>query len=150
MSGKPPLNVVLVSIILFLEGIVMLIFGVFTMLFWLQLEGFLPLTSLLLSFSSNLKTFLLVFGSNYMLNVWVNINLLRFVFLIGWGGFSIFIFVTFSNLKPRAYYLAIVQSVVSFIFSALFLIDFMALPLIAANLLVLIYLLVSEEIKDLF
>lgn len=150
MSGKPPLNVVLVSIIILLEGIVMLIFGIFTFLFWLQLEGFLPLTSLLLSFSADPGTFLLVFGSYSMLNVWININFLRLIFLFGWGGFSIIIFISFSNLRPRAYYFAIVQSVLSFIFSALILIDFMALPLITANLLVLIYLLVSEEIKDAF
>ncbi len=150
MSGKSPLNVVLVSIIILLEGIILLIFGIFTMLFWLQLEGFLPLTSLLLSFSANSETFLLVFGSNSMLNVWININFLRFIFLLCWGGFSIIIFITFSNLKPIAYYLAIFQSVVGFIFSAMILIDFMALPLIAANMLVLVYLLVSEEIKDAF
>lgn len=150
MSGKSPLNVVLVSIILFLEGVVMLIFGILTLLFWLQLEGFLPLTSLLLSFSRDPGTFLFVFGSNSMLQFWININFLRLVFLIGWGIFSLYVFYLFSSLKSWAYYLAVLQSVVIFVFSALFLIEFMSLPLIFASLLVLIYVLVSEEIKDAF
>jgi len=85
-----------------------------------------------------------------MLASWVQLNVFRFVFLITWSGFSIVVFYTFSSLKPWAYQLAIIQSIVSFLLSALLLVDLMAIPLIAANILVLIYLLVSEEIKDTF
>ncbi len=150
MTERPPLNVVLVSLIIFLQGIVMLIFGILTMLFWLQLRAFLDITHLLFLLSTTPETFLPVFGSNIMLASWVQLNAFRFVFLITWSGFSIVVFYTFSSLKPWAYQLAIIQSIVSFLLSALLLVDLMAIPLIAANILVLIYLLVSEEIKDTF
>jgi hypothetical protein len=149
MSGKPLLNVALVSIIILIQGIVMLIFGMYTWLFWSQLSGYLTVICLILPFS-NPENYVLVLGPSYMLNLWININFLRLVFLVGWGGFSIVVFITFSYLKRWAYYLAILQSVVSFIISALILTDLMALPLIAANILVIIYLLVSEEIKRTF
>ena len=150
MTERPPLNVVLVSLIIFLQGIVMLIFGILTMLFWLQLRALLDVTHLLFLLSTTPETFLPVFGSNIMLASWVQLNVFRFVFLITWSGFSIVVFYTFSSLKPWAYQLAIIQSIVSFLLSALLLVDLMAIPLIAANILVLIYLLVSEEIKDTF
>nr|MDO8079967.1 hypothetical protein [Candidatus Freyarchaeota archaeon] len=149
MSGRPLFNVALVSIIILIQGIVMLIFGIYTWLFWSQLGSFFTVIGLLLPFS-NPETYVLVLGPSYMLNLWVNLNFLRFVFLISWGSFSIIVFITFSYLKRWAYYLAIVQSVLGFIISALILTDLMALPLVAANILVLIYLLVSEEIKRTF
>ncbi len=52
MTERPPLNVVLVSLIIFLQGIVMLIFGILTMLFWLQLRAFLDITHLLFLLST--------------------------------------------------------------------------------------------------
>lgn len=149
MSERPLLNVALVSIIILIQGIVMLIFGTYILSFWSQLSSYLTITYLLLPFSSA-ENYVLVLGPSYMLNLWININFLRFFFLLSWSGFSIIVFITFSNLKPWAYYLAIIQSAVGFIISALILADLMALPLIATNILILIYLLVSEEIKRTF
>ncbi|MEM3651260.1 MAG: hypothetical protein QW831_11095 [Candidatus Jordarchaeaceae archaeon] len=150
MSEERPLNVMLVSLIILIEGTLMLIFGIYTGVFWLQLRSFLSISDLLLLFSADPVTYLLVFGSKYMLGFWVNLNLVRLIFLLGWFILSIIVFITFSGLKSWAYYLAMAHSIIGFIFSALFLPDLMALPLISASLLVLVYLLVSEEIKDRF
>ncbi|WXG40210.1 MAG: hypothetical protein WED07_05205 [Candidatus Freyarchaeum deiterrae] len=150
MVGKQPLNVALVSLIILIQGIVMLFFGIYTLLFWAQLGNYLSITVLLLPISIDPASSILVSGSSYMLNIWININFFRFVFLITWGVFSIVVFYTFSNLKRWAYYLAIVLSVLGFFVSALILSDLMALPLVAVNILILIYLLVSEEIKSAF
>ncbi|MEM3526065.1 MAG: hypothetical protein QXV37_01500 [Candidatus Jordarchaeaceae archaeon] len=149
MSGRPLLNVALVSIIILTQGVIMLIFGIYTGLFLSQLSNYLAVIYLLLPLL-NPENCILVLGAGYTLNLWANLNFLRLFFLIGWGGFSIIVFITFSDLKPWAYYLAIAQSVIGFIISALILADLMALPLISSHMLVMIYLLVSEEIKRTF
>lgn len=149
MFERPLFNVALVSIIILAQGIIMLIFGIYIGLFLSQLNGYLTVTSSLLPFS-NPESYILIFGSSYTLNLLINLNSLRLVFLICWGIFSIIVFITFSNLKSWAYYLAIIQSVVGFIVSALILTDLMGLPIVASSILVIIYLLVSEEIKRTF
>jgi uncharacterized membrane protein (DUF2068 family) len=150
MAGKQPLNVALVSIIILIQGIVMLIFGIYTWSFWSQLGSYFSVTVLLLPLSTDPATSVLVSGSNYMLNLWINLNFLRFVFLFVWGVLSIVVFFAFSNLKRWAYYLAVVQSFLGFVISALILSDLMSLPLVAVSILILVYLLVSEEIKRSF
>ncbi|MEM2145286.1 MAG: hypothetical protein QW279_07990 [Candidatus Jordarchaeaceae archaeon] len=149
MFERPLFNVALVSIIILAQGIIMLIFGIYIGLFLSQLNGYLAVIFSLLPFS-NPESYILIFGSSYTLSLLINLNSLRLVFLIGWGIFSVIVFITFSNLKSWAYYLAMMQSIVGFILSALILTDLMGLPLIASSILVIIYLLVSEEIKRTF
>lgn len=149
MFERPLFNVALVSIIILAQGVIMLIFGIYIGLFLSQLNGYLTVIPLLLPFS-NPESYVLIFGSSYTLSLLINLNSLRLVFLIGWSIFSIIVFITFSNLKSWAYYLAMIQSIVGFIVSALILTDLMGLPLLASSILVIIYLVVSEEIKKTF